>query len=117
MLFAMSDDLSYGLNTLGPLCLWQCLYSYFILNKNIFFLASDFLASDSIAVAIVFYLILKTSNIGFNCCVRLSLSSKFMSQLCSFTLPEVYLIHTELGCAEAKDDGIVNSDCKKFQFL
>ena len=25
MLFAMGDDLSYGLNTLGPLCLWQCL--------------------------------------------------------------------------------------------
>ena len=24
MLFAMGDDLSYGLNTLGPLCLWQC---------------------------------------------------------------------------------------------
>ena len=22
--FAMGDDLSYGLNTLGPLCLWQC---------------------------------------------------------------------------------------------
>ena len=22
----MWDDLSYGLNTLGPLCLWQCLY-------------------------------------------------------------------------------------------
>ena len=21
----MGDDLSYGLNTLGPLCLWQCL--------------------------------------------------------------------------------------------
>ena len=21
---AMGDDLSYGLNTLGPLCLWQC---------------------------------------------------------------------------------------------
>ena len=20
----MGDDLSYGLNTLGPLCLWQC---------------------------------------------------------------------------------------------
>ena len=20
----MEDDLSYGLNTLGPLCLWQC---------------------------------------------------------------------------------------------
>ena len=25
MIFAMGDDLSYGLNTLGPLCLWQCL--------------------------------------------------------------------------------------------
>ena len=25
MLFAMGDDLSYGLNILGPLCLWQCL--------------------------------------------------------------------------------------------
>ena len=25
MLFAMGDDFSYGLNTLGPLCLWQCL--------------------------------------------------------------------------------------------
>ena len=25
MFFAMGDDLSYGLNTLGPLCLWQCL--------------------------------------------------------------------------------------------
>ena len=25
MLFFMGDDLSYGLNTLGPLCLWQCL--------------------------------------------------------------------------------------------
>ena len=25
MLFVMGDDLSYGLNTLGPLCLWQCL--------------------------------------------------------------------------------------------
>ena len=25
MLFAIGDDLSYGLNTLGPLCLWQCL--------------------------------------------------------------------------------------------
>ena len=24
MLFAMGDDFSYGLNTLGPLCLWQC---------------------------------------------------------------------------------------------
>ena len=24
MFFAMGDDLSYGLNTLGPLCLWQC---------------------------------------------------------------------------------------------
>ena len=24
MLFAIGDDLSYGLNTLGPLCLWQC---------------------------------------------------------------------------------------------
>ena len=24
MLFSMGDDLSYGLNTLGPLCLWQC---------------------------------------------------------------------------------------------
>ena len=24
MIFAMGDDLSYGLNTLGPLCLWQC---------------------------------------------------------------------------------------------
>ena len=23
------DDLSYGLNTLGPLCLWQCLYEGF----------------------------------------------------------------------------------------
>ena len=23
--FSMGDDLSYGLNTLGPLCLWQCL--------------------------------------------------------------------------------------------
>ena len=23
--FAMGDDFSYGLNTLGPLCLWQCL--------------------------------------------------------------------------------------------
>ena len=22
----MGDDLSYGLNTLGPLCLWQCFY-------------------------------------------------------------------------------------------
>ena len=22
----MGDDLSYGLNTLGPLCLWQCLF-------------------------------------------------------------------------------------------
>ena len=21
----MGDDFSYGLNTLGPLCLWQCL--------------------------------------------------------------------------------------------
>ena len=71
-------------------------------------------------MAIVFYLTLKTANIGFNCCVRLSLSSKFMSQLCnsqvSFILPEVYLIHTELGCAEAKDDGIVNSDRKKISF-
>ena len=69
-------------------------------------------------MAIVFYLILKTANIGFNCCVRLSLSSKFMSQLCnsqvSFILPEVYLIHIELGCAGAKDDGIVNSDRKKY---
>ena len=54
--------------------------SYFI---KTFFLASDFLASDSIVVAIVFYLSLKTANIGFNCCVRLSLSSKFMSQLCN----------------------------------
>ena len=26
-LSAMGDDLSYGLNTLGPLCLWQC-FSY-----------------------------------------------------------------------------------------
>ena len=26
MFFAMGDDLSYGLNTLGPLCLWQCLF-------------------------------------------------------------------------------------------
>ena len=25
MLFAIGDNLSYGLNTLGPLCLWQCL--------------------------------------------------------------------------------------------
>ena len=25
MLFAMGDYLSYGVNTLGPLCLWQCL--------------------------------------------------------------------------------------------
>ena len=24
--FAMGDDLSYELNTLGPLCLWQCLH-------------------------------------------------------------------------------------------
>ena len=22
----MCDDLSYGLNTLGPLCLWQCYF-------------------------------------------------------------------------------------------
>ena len=26
MLFAIGDDLSYGLNTLGPLCLWQCFF-------------------------------------------------------------------------------------------
>ena len=24
----MGDDLSYGLNTLGPLCLWQCLFVF-----------------------------------------------------------------------------------------
>ena len=29
VLFAMGDDLSYGLNTLGPLCLWQCYYYYY----------------------------------------------------------------------------------------
>ena len=29
MLFAIGDDLSYELNTLGPLCLWQC----FIYNQ------------------------------------------------------------------------------------
>ena len=29
MLLAMGDDLSYGLNTLGPLCLWQC-FLYFV---------------------------------------------------------------------------------------
>ena len=23
----MGDDLSYGLNTLGPLCLWKCFYN------------------------------------------------------------------------------------------
>ena len=28
----MGDDLSYGLNTLGPLCLWQCLY--FVVHNN-----------------------------------------------------------------------------------
>ena len=27
----MCDDLSYGLNTLGPLCLWQC----FIVYRNV----------------------------------------------------------------------------------
>ena len=27
MLFAIGDDLNYGLNTLGPLCLWQCFFS------------------------------------------------------------------------------------------
>ena len=32
MFFAMGDDLSYGLNTLGPLCLWQC---FFVLASNI----------------------------------------------------------------------------------
>ena len=26
MLFAIGDGLSYGLNTLGPLCLWQCFF-------------------------------------------------------------------------------------------
>ena len=29
MIFAMGDDLSYGLNTLGPLCLWQCLLEHY----------------------------------------------------------------------------------------
>ena len=28
----MGDDLSYGLNTLGPLCLWQCFF--FVLAKS-----------------------------------------------------------------------------------
>ena len=27
--FCCWDDLSYGLNTLGPLCLWQCFAVYF----------------------------------------------------------------------------------------
>ena len=28
----MGDDLSYGLNTLGPLCLWQCFYPSMFCN-------------------------------------------------------------------------------------
>ena len=36
MFFAMGDDLSYGLNTLGPLCLWQCLMEHLIEEKKCF---------------------------------------------------------------------------------
>ena len=32
----MGDDLSYGLNTLGPLCLWQCLMEHLIEEKKCF---------------------------------------------------------------------------------
>ena len=29
----MGDDLSYGLNTLGPLCLWQCFFKLNVMFK------------------------------------------------------------------------------------
>ena len=35
MFFAMGDDLSYGLNTLGPLCLWQCFLPQGVLTNRI----------------------------------------------------------------------------------
>ena len=34
---AIGDDLSYGLNTLGPLCLWQCLWFSAELHKILSF--------------------------------------------------------------------------------
>ena len=40
MLFAKGDDLSYGLNTLGPLCLWQC---YCMRTRGTLHTASTFL--------------------------------------------------------------------------
>ena len=30
----MGDDLSYGLNTLGPLCLWQCLFIHWLTSMS-----------------------------------------------------------------------------------
>ena len=57
------------------------LYSYFIQHKKHLFWHLIFLHLTQLAI--VFYLTLKTANIGFNCCVRLSLSSMFMSQLCN----------------------------------
>ena len=46
MLFAMGDDLGYGLNILGPLCLWQC----FIINSSTWWsvlFSADSILSDS----------------------------------------------------------------------
>ena len=31
----MGDDLSYGLNTLGPLCLWQCFFLNIVKNIEV----------------------------------------------------------------------------------
>ena len=36
MILAEKNHSSYGLNTLGPLCLWQCFFNFFLTFSQLF---------------------------------------------------------------------------------